>query len=228
MNNGYTLAEVLITLGVIGIVSAITLPNLIFFYQNKVLESNFKKSYSNLLQALIYIEPSSLTLIGNNPQAGSNDSEFYTKLFTQYNILDDMNKKNIFGTVNTYKKVKSYAKITVDIPACMHVPQKIAVNGSAIGGMYNCFANWISIDTNGPRKGPNALGHDLFYFGITSEGKLIPLGEGIVYSFWNFSNIKYCSKNSTDILNGIGCTKYAIANKCPDDNTKTYWECLPH
>ena len=93
MNNGYTLAEVLITLGVIGIVSAITLPNLIFFYQNKVLESNFKKSYSNLLQALIYIEPSSLTLIGNNPQAGSNDSEFYTKLFTQYNILDDMNKK---------------------------------------------------------------------------------------------------------------------------------------
>jgi hypothetical protein len=36
-----------------------------------------------------------------------------------------------------------------------------------------------------------------------------------------------CSKNSLSPLNGMGCAGYAIENVCPDDATKTYWECLP-
>lgn len=228
MKKAFTLAEVLITLGIIGVVAAMTMPNLIASHQKKVLETSFKKSYSSLLQALIYVEPELLpSIVGDNPQAGSSNSEFYTKLFQQYNALDNLNKKNNYGAVNTYKKVKSYLKVTADIPGCMQIPQHVAVDGSSIGGMYNCYANWISIDTNGPKKGPNALGHDLFYFGINANGRLIPLGENIVYSYWNFSNSTYCSKNSTNTQNGVGCAKYAISNTCPDDSSKTYWECLP-
>ncbi len=42
----FTLAEVLITLGIIGIVAAMTLPSLIIRNQNKALEAGLKKNYS--------------------------------------------------------------------------------------------------------------------------------------------------------------------------------------
>ena len=35
-----------------------------------------------------------------------------------------------------------------------------------------------------------------------------------------------CSKTATSTLNGITCGKYAIQNVCPDEPSKTYWECL--
>ena len=43
---GFTLAEVLITLGIIGVVAALTMPALINKYQKKVLEVNVKKHFN--------------------------------------------------------------------------------------------------------------------------------------------------------------------------------------
>lgn len=48
----FTLAEVLITLGIIGVVAAMTLPAIINNSQNKELEARLKKSYSILQQGL--------------------------------------------------------------------------------------------------------------------------------------------------------------------------------
>ena len=48
----FTLAEVLITLGIIGVVAAMTLPTLIAKYQERVLVTSAKKGYSILLNAL--------------------------------------------------------------------------------------------------------------------------------------------------------------------------------
>ena len=47
----FTIAEVLITLGIIGVVAAMTLPALITRNQNKALEASLKKNYSIILQA---------------------------------------------------------------------------------------------------------------------------------------------------------------------------------
>lgn len=44
----FTLAEVLITLGIIGVVAAMTLPTVINNTKNKELETAFKKTYSQL------------------------------------------------------------------------------------------------------------------------------------------------------------------------------------
>lgn len=49
--NGFTLAEVLITLGIIGIIAAMTLPSLIGNYKRKVVVNRLKKTYSVLSQA---------------------------------------------------------------------------------------------------------------------------------------------------------------------------------
>lgn len=55
-NNGFTLAEVLVTLGIIGIVAAMTLPALVNNYQEAALKSQFKKVYSMLSQSLKQME----------------------------------------------------------------------------------------------------------------------------------------------------------------------------
>ena len=49
---GFTLAEVLITLGIIGIVAAMTIPSLVANYRKKQFQSGLNKGYSVLLQAL--------------------------------------------------------------------------------------------------------------------------------------------------------------------------------
>lgn len=50
VTKGFTLAEVLITLGIIGIVAALTIPNLIARNEERVRETQLKKAYSVLAQ----------------------------------------------------------------------------------------------------------------------------------------------------------------------------------
>ncbi len=50
--NAFTLAEVLITLGIIGVVAAMTLPTLVQKHQKKVIATRLKQTYSQLYQAL--------------------------------------------------------------------------------------------------------------------------------------------------------------------------------
>lgn len=50
--SGFTLSEVLITLGIIGIIAALTLPVLIQKHNNKVVETRLMKFYSAINQAV--------------------------------------------------------------------------------------------------------------------------------------------------------------------------------
>ena len=49
---GFTLAEVLITLGIIGVVAAMTIPTLIQKHQKQTILTQLKKAYSELGQAI--------------------------------------------------------------------------------------------------------------------------------------------------------------------------------
>ncbi len=53
MKRGFTLAEVLITLGIIGVVAAMTMPTLLQSYYNKITETRLAKFYSIMNQAII-------------------------------------------------------------------------------------------------------------------------------------------------------------------------------
>lgn len=56
MKNGFTLAEVLITLGIIGVVAAITIPTLIQKQTNNIIEGRLKKFYTTINQAVLLSE----------------------------------------------------------------------------------------------------------------------------------------------------------------------------
>lgn len=52
LKKGFTLAEVLITLGIIGVVAAITIPGLMTAYKKRVIETRLLKFYTTINQAI--------------------------------------------------------------------------------------------------------------------------------------------------------------------------------
>lgn len=56
IKNAFTLAEVLITLGIIGIVASLTLPGLIQNNSKTTVEAKLKKFYTNINQAIMLSE----------------------------------------------------------------------------------------------------------------------------------------------------------------------------
>ncbi len=56
MRKGFTLAEVLITIGIIGVVAAMTIPTLITKYKRHVAEVKLQKFYSVINNAMKMIE----------------------------------------------------------------------------------------------------------------------------------------------------------------------------
>lgn len=245
IKSAFTLAEVLITLGIIGVVAALTLPTLIHKINGKILESQFKKSYSNLQNAFRLVIDDGYEVYELNPTESrpdgdpNNNSDFGYQLALKYKwagTFTDTEK-------NKYKKeAKNFTKTSIlGQPQCSQffTPKTSyeLSDGSAIAIMQNCGKLWITLDINGIKNGPNAMGHDIFIFsadknttelaGATTESE-IKTDENGKWSYNNTEeNKNKCSNTSKSNINGATCAPYAIKNECPWDSSKTYWECLP-
>lgn len=74
MSKAFTLAEVLITLGIIGIVAAMTLPTVISNHKKKTIETRLQKFYSVANQAIKLSElKNAQKSIGQHVQMGFNN-----------------------------------------------------------------------------------------------------------------------------------------------------------
>ncbi len=114
-NSAFTLAEVLITLGIIGIVAAMTLPSLIAKYQDKVLINQAKKSYSMILNAMNMAKAES----GLSDYSGvfSNDSTAQRSDRTAQKVLKYMKVLKYCGLAGGNKcfpEITKYAQRTND------------------------------------------------------------------------------------------------------------------
>ena len=83
---GFTLAEVLVTLGIIGVVSAMTVPTLIQNYQRKSYVTQLHKVYNEMSQAAIQFQTDRNAV--NLKEAGLNSQtaaeEFIEKYFKMW------------------------------------------------------------------------------------------------------------------------------------------------
>lgn len=61
-NHAFTLAEILTTLGIIGVLAALTIPELITNYKAKKFRSQFLKSYSTVQQVFKQMEADEVSL----------------------------------------------------------------------------------------------------------------------------------------------------------------------
>ena len=80
----FTLAEVLITLGIIGIVASLTLPNIIYNYQKHVVETRLQKFYSTINQAVRMAEQDYGDRENWAQQGNQNEIEFINKYYVPY------------------------------------------------------------------------------------------------------------------------------------------------
>lgn len=73
--NAFTLAEVLITLGIIGVVSAMTLPALVNRTQGKELEAKLQKTYS------VFTTGKAADGSGLRNDSHTSDTQYHNKIF---------------------------------------------------------------------------------------------------------------------------------------------------
>lgn len=216
----FTLAEVLITLGIIGVIAAMTLPSLITNYKGHILYTQLQKSYSVMQNALqmmnneegfvakpgTYAQRTFINtykkylLVASDCKSDECESRYEND--EEGNSVMTNNSQN-YKTFNNKKMKNQYLDdgqlILPDGSFIMVQNENNALLGTIL----------ISVDVNGIYKKPNRWGHDLFTFQIMDDGKLLPMGsEGT-----KFDKDDYCSVTSSDTINGIGCTYKALTEK---------------
>ena len=153
----FTLAEVLITLGIIGVVSAMTLPSLINQTQGKELEAGLKKAYATIQSAYNQMTYDKGQIINgiNYPthkfmpifkkyfkiskDCGNKSCEDYTSDETTGNMTA------ISATYKTYNNQKMQNSMLDD--------GQIIIGDGIFIGIENLGSNlYISVDINGNKK----------------------------------------------------------------------------
>ena len=221
----FTMAEVLITLGVIGIVAAMTLPSVINNARNKQLEAALKKNYSVISQAFEMYYAKNGERATKQLFVGKN---FKDNIMPYFNVLKDCGK-GLFYTNNKCMPAGSDPYRRYDGTSGFGIYASYFEEGSFIlsdgsliriyhqnWGNTNCF---IAVDVNGFRKNPNRAGFDLFVFELTNDGKLLPVGApGSSYEYnsnlWDGHVSNTCSRKfNNNGGNGLSCTYKALTDK---------------
>ena len=158
----FTLAETLVVMGIIGVVAALTIPNLNQSTGDREKVAKVKKLYSNLEdafgRAVAVYGPYDTWLNGlstieeKSTRIGQRITEFM-KLSKDCGYVNDYNNNTCF------KEHTAYSVITAD--------------GTAIAIDSNTDS--ITFDIDGSNKGKNDLGFDTFRFDLTNDG-VIPDG----------------------------------------------------
>jgi len=221
-HTAFTLAEVLITLGIIGVVAAMTVPTLMNKTSDAELKSGFKKLYSTISQSILNI----------TNEDGSLENQF----------SDDNSFKNIFAS--SFKATKSCDSGDSSCWTCngqrkddyFYSRQSVSgtqgwwyvnrptialsdgalmnfsfLSGPCTGDDYGLMPPYnsticgaIFIDVNGC-KAPNTWGRDIFNIEV-QKNKIFPLGES------NDTNtVRACDKTSS--YAGMQCAENVLMNK---------------
>ena len=229
----FTLAEVLITLAIIGIVAALTIPNLVMKYKEKVTVTKVQKAYSVLNSAY------KMALV--------TDGEFSTWGFANDSEKEEDEDGNTFLTGDTTKNSKIFwDKITKNlnvVSKCMpeesgcYRPDDIYnLNGVSRQAELNKYAfitlnngmtlvgGWVEdstcqnkddmcgdfgIDINGIMNPPNSVGQDIFYFAVYPD-RVVPRGSSLetLLSFDKSCNRTNAVVGSSQL--GYGCAAWVI------------------
>lgn len=175
MKKGFNLAEVLITLGIVGVVASLTLPNVISNYKKARTVAKLKHSYSAISQALTlaeaeYGDPANwgIEFKKGIPTENFNREEYLTN-FVQKFILPYLKSAKDYGFISALSKFEYTASSWVSYyfmlsdgalvettfsTGCIKYEGDVCVQR----GYYNLL---LKIDINGFNP-PNQKGKDIF------------------------------------------------------------------
>lgn len=209
--HGFTLAEILITLGIIGVVAALTAPTLVNNAANAQIRPTLTKAVSALEQV-------NLAIINNNEYNSLAD------------IPDDNNNNNIDEYVNALSRQISGAVVDDNNHNRLHMKGNIDITVTAVnntrtynagGGLRGHFAD-VTIDIDGADQGDEHMGSDWYLFAIDGSGSVLPYGGRALFAanpdlgHWNSdidNNVgPFCDSVETAQNNGINCAGSVMEN----------------
>lgn len=202
MKKGFTLSEVLVTLGIVGVISVLTVPAVMKNYRKKVYVSKLKQTYSQITDAT--------RAIMADEQA---DSFYQTTAGVSSNCADPANPRGAcYFLRNYFKTVKENCNVLTDDTDAARAKLCVSVgsnkkptdsnaytnlsggNAGTLAGQY-CVQTTsgaaicqgyrlkngqpnvtFNIDINGPEK-PNITGYDVFYLEVKPDGTLVDYDE---------------------------------------------------
>ena len=184
--NAFTLAEVLITLGIIGVVAAITIPGLMTAHKKHVTATKLERAVSVITQAIRLSENENGQM--ENWNKNLSDGEFINTYFRPFMtimqvctnsnrcgyrtdnglIWKDLNGRTNGDYINAFAADRQGMQTSDGI---IYFYSKVLVNTTRDNNRM------IIIDINGPDK-PNTFGKDVFFF-IRDEDadSVIPYGS---------------------------------------------------
>ena len=202
--SAFTLAEVLITLGIIGIVAALTMPSLIANYQEKVLVAAAKRSYSTITNAVNMWSEKKGTY-GNYEYFwtyNDNADDLLKELATVLNATNVCTFKNFNECGGTYQvkqaKKRNDGHGNTDVSEMQNWNRAVLADGTFISIVsqvqngsctYTFFkyetdanGNYIK-DESSPTgyKGEYGTGYTCGYIGVDTNGKKGPNQVGLDY-----------------------------------------------
>ena len=243
-NFGYTIAETLITLAIIGVIGALTLPTFVSSHRNQTNAAALSVAISNLENGLSsYIIKENSTSFSKTT-AGESDIgaifvgnldgilalESTNKTSSLANHYDGLQLKNVSGqgidldeieNANTYVGLRAKNGIVYFFNKLNDDGLNEADVMMRGGALTKTWANVI-IDVNGTSQ-PNSIGRDIFLFDLGDDGILYPCGS-LDYSIknqdfsettWQDNNNNWTCEGDTRKNLGFGCTARLI-----DENFK--------
>ena len=214
-NHAFTLAEVLITLGIIGVVAAITIPGLMTKLKNHQIEAVLKEDYSILNQMMISAyDNGALGVDASKINKIAGITEWFEENFLPYIKVSSV----CYDETGcwTQKKYLSGSSTDSSQGCGQNTISFILNNGSAVCIDDHAQSIFLSrfgietdsatgyclrIDVNGD-KNPNVVGKDVYMACFKEEvGMLVPAGADMT-----MEQIKTnCSVKSTSSTSGAWC-----------------------
>ncbi len=207
------MAEVLITLGIIGVVAALTMPSLIVKYEKQRILNNLKKTYSEIAQALKLAEVE----YGNpvyweygTKLSGSAAENFMNKYLVPYlNVVKNCGTGTgcLHGDVYSLTGYKnpSYGDSTTNTARIM-VNSGYTIGVTSGGDYVN-----LQITLNN-HKDKLVMGKDIFFFIISSERGLMPHGYNLTRDELIEHSNMGCSKKINTHSAGMHCTGLIVSD----------------
>ena len=225
MKKGFTLAEVLITLGIIGVVAAMTIPTLVANYQKKVFVSQLQKTVATVTNAtkLLMADEQAYNLSQTYLYNEEYSKEAYENsvgrfLKTYFKVVKTCNRWDNNMDECTYDEL--YKNIKDEEPSSGATNNYCGVLSS---GAVICltpideYPITLDIDVNG-KNGPNTWGRDAFNLSINSNGTIAESFDKTQWSI-NARMPSMCGygRNDTGSAVGYGAGCY---NKIVQDGWK--------
>ena len=233
----FTLAEVLITLGIIGVVAALTLPSLIQNYHEKQRVTQLKKAYSVMQNAFLMAQEEygdvtdwglTITNTGEKDDDGNDildnsGTENVMNILMKYVEKSKIPQNSYIGYVESIDGRQAFWPWEVSADKYFYLKDGTMVtmgwissldcNGDYQGKKIACSDFWIAF----PKKSKMKIGVDVFNFIFTKEG------------FKPNSTTSGAKCNAFEAVgsadtNGRGCTAHALYNGNMDYLHKKDWQ----